>query len=152
MEAEKLGKCLKLLQEDEYLVKSNVGRCTRSLLEQHKLAITALLDSLRNTATYRYVKDVQVHKMIEETVRAGKADEIHYTSIDERGESVGQKSCCKDFNFGLTALDFATVLLLMWPYGRCEGTNGQVMRAAIEETLNSGIQVYYEACFPTLFS
>ena len=122
---------LKLLQGDEHLVKSSVGKCVGGLSEQHKCAITALLGSVRDTAAYTSLKCKDKQKIVK-----GSA-----TANDEKGKSVECHGQCSDVNDRPTEQDFITVLLLMWPYGKCQGTNGQIMNAAVEETLSKGSQV-----------
>ena len=123
---------LELLQEDEYLVKSSVGKCLGGLSEEHKCAVTALLESVRDTAAYTSVKGIDKQKIMREST----------TANDENGKSVECHGRCCDVNCRPTAQDFITVLLLMWPYGKCQGTNDQILNAAVEETLNKGSQVY----------
>ena len=129
--AEKLTEYLELLQGGEYLVKSSVGKCLGGLSEQHKCAITALLESVRDTQVFTNVKDIHEQKVVKESP----------TANDEKGKSVVCHGRCSDVNCRPAVQDFTTVLLLMWPYGECQGTNGQIMNAAVEETLTKGSQV-----------
>ena len=141
--------CLEKLQGGEHLIESQIGaRCLDSLSKEHKCAIKELLEALKNTAAHKSVCHLLQQKKHGELQKAGKiVRDSCYTPSDQKSESIEDKKRCCIIKYTVTSEDFVSVLLLMWPYGTCPGTNGHLMRRVAVQTLTGSSQVLCKIFF-----
>ncbi len=155
----KLLEALSALGAEEFLLTNQIdARCPDSISEEHVCVIRNLIEAIETSHIFQTSKGVIQQRIdsgnFDKCVlnRAGVGVDSCYTMIEgsvqttcsvtySGKQEVAKTTCCKTLTKGFGNEHYVAVLLMIWPYGKCEGTNGLEMKKIVSQSLSKAHEV-----------